>query len=54
MKCNKKGLAIMVVALSKKASVTDITFHLKFQYQRLKCTRLFSSEKEIIIQIRRT
>ena len=45
MKCNKKGLAIMVVLLSKKASVTDITFHLKFQYQRLKCTRLFSSEK---------
>ena len=45
MKCNKKGLAIMVVLLSKKASVTDIIFHLEFQYQRLKCTRLFTSEK---------
>ena len=45
MKCNKKGLAIMVVLLSEKASVTNITFHLEFQYQRLKCTRLFISEK---------
>ena len=45
MKCNKKGLAIMVVLFSEKASVTNITFHLEFQYQRLKCTRLFISEK---------
>ena len=45
MKCNKKGLAIMVVLLSKKASVTDIIFHLEFQYQRLKCKRIFSCEK---------
>ena len=45
MKCNKKGLAIMVVLLSEKASVTDIIFHLEFHYQRLKCKRIFSCEK---------